>query len=197
MWKSQNLCAQTGQDSANRDANHLSVRKIMSWNMFYFSPVALYYSHYGHLWALCNLPRANFRLSEFCFITTPGARAGVARLPSWQGKWGEWEYKTEMRSTLEHWVSCCCPLGPPPALAIAVVPSLPSQQEEAACALTQHQPESRTMTSSEPLSASAQGTASHLQSQCHDLPPADKWGCVIIWHPSMSGPATESLSLAA
>lgn len=56
---------------------------------FIFSPVALCYSHYGHLWALCNHPKASFRLLEFCFTTGPGAGSGVAMLLPWEGKQGE------------------------------------------------------------------------------------------------------------
>lgn len=41
------------------------------------------------------------------------------------------KHNTELRSTLGHWASHSCPVGPPPALAVAARPHLPALQREA------------------------------------------------------------------
>ena len=88
MWISQNLCAQTGQVSANCEANHhICVHKItsrMAEPASFFS--CSYYSYYGHLWALVNLSKASFWLLEVCFITRAGARAAAV---GGKIRWGE------------------------------------------------------------------------------------------------------------
>lgn len=109
------------------------------------------------------------------------------------------KYITEMRDTLGHRATCCCLLGPPPALAKAVPLSIPQQQQEAGWRVPRYSSEQRAglWPSSSPWQPGARGAACRTQSQCRGPPPADKWHCVIIWHPSMSSRATASLSLAA
>lgn len=78
-------------------------------------------------------------------------------------------------------------------------PASPPQQQGVGRCVLWHSTKQRArlQPSASPLQLGAWGAACRTRSQCRSLLPADKWDYVIIWHPSMSSWATESLSLAA